>query len=717
MAPKWTASWGLKVLLVLGLLAGAGWLWQSGWLSQIDLQWVQDRQAQFEAYYQAHRAYTLTLFFLFYSFAVAVSLPGAVWLTLLSGALFGLEVGLLIASFASTLGASLAFLLSRWLLRDWVQKRFKKRLKTLNQGLQRDGLFYLATLRLVPIFPFFVINLLMGLTQIPLRTFYWVSQLSMLPGTAVYVYAGLKLGEIQSASDFTDPRLLLAFALLGAFPWFAKWGLWRFAQHRLYQPYHKPKSFDFDLLAIGAGSGGLVSAYIAQVVGAKGAIVEQAKMGGDCLNTGCVPSKSLLQTAKLLRLNRQAAALGLEPAQFKVDFGSVMASVQRRIDAVAPHDSVERYRALGVEVYAGQAKVLDPWRVEVAGQVLTSRCLVIATGAKPRVPQIKGLKSIPFRTSETLWQLKELPQRLLVLGGGPIGCELAQAFASLGSKVTQIDRGGRLLKREDPAASALIQAALSLDGVEVRLNSEVTQFELRDGQPWALGTIKQDPFEFPFDLCLIALGRVPEGGGLGLQDLGVEVDRGALRPDAYQRTRFPNILVAGDVSGGYQFTHAASHQAWYAAVNGLFAPLKKFAVDNRVMPWCTFTDPEVARVGLNEAEATDQGIAFEVSHYDLADLDRAITDHATEGFVKVLTEPGKDVILGVTIVGAHAGEWIHEWVLAMKHRLGLKKILSCIHLYPTMAEASKYAAGEWKKNHQPERVLKILRRWFTWRRG
>lgn len=664
-------------------------------------------------------------FLLLYIVVTALSLPGAAVMTLAAGALFGVVWGTIIVSFASSIGATLAFLVSRYLLRDTVQHRFGERLKPLNDGIHKEGAFYLFTLRLVPVFPFFLINLLMGLTPIRAATFYWVSQVGMLAGTLVYVNAGTQLAQLDSLSGILSPTLLASFALLGLFPLIAKKLLAVIKARRVYANYQKPAHFDRNLIVIGAGAGGLVTAYIAAAVKAKVTLIEAHKMGGDCLNFGCIPSKALIKSAKLAHQIRQADHYGLESSNPGFSFRKVMQRVHDVIAKVEPHDSVERYEGLGVEVIQGYATLVDPWTVEIQrndGQVqrLTSRSVVLATGARPFVPPLPGLEEVGYVTSDTLWdefsQLDDAPKRLVVLGGGPIGCELAHAMARLGSEVIQVERGDRIMAREDEEVSLLASLALMRDGVTILTGYDAVRCE-KQGDKKCL-VVSQDGKEklIEFDALLCAVGRVARLEGYGLEALGIETNRTIVTND-YLETLYPNIFAAGDVAGPYQFTHTAAHQAWYAAVNALFGQFKKFKVDYRVIPWTTFIDPEVARVGLNEQEAKEKGIAYEVTRYGLDDLDRAIADGAAHGFVKVLTEPGKDRILGVTIVGEHGGDLMAEFVLAMKHGLGLNKILGTIHTYPTWAEANKYAAGEWKRAHAPERVLTWLKKYHSWRRG
>ncbi|MBP9905357.1 MAG: FAD-dependent oxidoreductase [Rhodoferax sp.] len=680
---------------------------------------------QFEAQRAASPLLVGLGFFAVYVVVTALSLPGAVIMTLAAGALFGLAVGTVIVSFASSIGATLAFLASRYVLRDSIQRRFGERLKAINDGMAKDGMLYLFTLRLVPIFPFFLVNLLMGLTPVRTLSYYWVSQLGMLAGTLVYINAGTQLAQITSLSGIVSPGLLFSFALLGVFPMLAKQFMGFLQGRRIYAKWQRPDKFDRNLIVIGGGAAGLVTSYIAAAVKARVTLVEAHKMGGDCLNYGCVPSKALIKSARIANQMRHAGNYGLTATEPEFSFGKVMARVHEVIAAVAPHDSVERYTRLGVEVLAGYAKIVDPWTVEIhlnqgGTQRLTTRSIVIAAGARPFVPPLPGLDDVGYVTSDTLWdefaKLDTPPARLVVLGGGPIGCELAQSFARLCSKVTQIEMAPRIMMREDIEVSDLARDALTRDGVAVLTSHKALRCE-RDGERKVIVVEHQGQEKrIEFDALLCAVGRVARLQGYGLEDLGIPTQRTVAVND-YLETLYPNIYAAGDVAGPYQFTHTAAHMAWYAAVNALLGDFKKFKVDYSVVPWATFIEPEVARVGLNEQKAKEKGIAHEVTRYGIDDLDRAIADGTANGFVKVLTVPGKDRILGVTIVGEHAGDLLAEFVLAMKHGLGLNKILGTIHTYPTLAEANKFAAGEWKRAHAPQTVLSWLARFHTWKRG
>ena len=668
--------------------------------------------------YRARPLQTIGLYVAIYIVIASLSLPGATVMTLASGAIFGLWVGIPAAVISASIGATVALWTARYLFRDSVRQRFGDRMAAINVGIERDGAIYLFTLRLVPIFPFFVINLLMGLTAIRAGTFFWISLLGMLPATTIYVNAGTQLGALTRLSDILSPPLIGSFALLAAFPWLARWAVARIKARGMHARWRKPSRFDRNLVVIGAGAAGLVTSYVAATTRAKVTLIEGYKMGGDCLNFGCVPSKALLRSAAFLQQARQASGLGIARVTVDYNFGDVMARVHRIINTVEPHDSVERYTKLGVEVIHGNARITSPWTVEVNGQTVSTRAIVIATGARPTIPRIPGLEEVRYYTSETIWSLVERPEHLVVLGGGPVGCELAQAFARLDCQVTQVVRTG-LMGREDADAVALVEAALRADGVRVLTQTDAIRCERETGMQLLVVRYEDGTEEaLPFDATLCAVGRSARTEGFGLEELGIPVSpKHTIETDAWLQTLYPNIYACGDVAGPYQFTHTAAHQGWYASANALFGGLKRFKVDYSVIPWATFTSPEVARVGLSEDEARERGIACEVTRYDLKDLDRAIADEAAHGFVKVLSIPGKDRILGVTIVGEHASDLLAEFVLAMKHGLGLNKILGTIHTYPTWSEANKYAAGEWRRAHVPYRLLDWAEKYHAWRRG
>ncbi|OLQ70524.1 dihydrolipoyl dehydrogenase [Photobacterium proteolyticum] len=665
-----------------------------------------------------------SVYFVLYVIVTALSLPGAAIMTLLGAALFGFWWSLLLVSFASTIGATLAFLFSRFILRDWVQSKFGHRLAPINAGIAKDGPIYLFTLRLIPVFPFFVVNLLMGLTPISTRMFYLVSQVGMLAGTMVYINAGTQLGEIESLSGIISAPVLISLALLGLFPLVAKFVINQINQRRVYANWQRPSQFDQNMVVIGAGAGGLVSSYIAAAVKARVTLIERHKMGGDCLNTGCVPSKAIIRAAHTMAEISRANEFGISTGKPDVNFEKVMARVHKVIAKIEPHDSIERYSKLGVNCIEGDAKILSPWEVEVNGKRITTRNIVIATGARPLVPNIPGIDTVNYLTSDSIWSLKAQPKRLLVLGGGPIGCELAQSFSRLGSEVTLVEMADQLLIREDNDAAELVKQSLHNDGVDIKLGHRAMRFESvteQDGNMVQRAYLdfndEKQQVVVEFDTVMLALGRIANVQGFGLEELGITTtDRGTVQVNEYLQTEYPNIYAVGDVAGPFQLTHAAAHQAWYAAVNGLFGQFKKFKADYSVLPAATYTSPEVARVGINEKEAEAQGIDYEVVTYGIDDLDRAITDGEDHGFIKVITPKGKDKILGATVVGNNAGELLAEFTLAMRHGLGLNKILGTVHPYPTMSEAAKYTAGVWKQANAPKGLLAWVEKYHGWMR-
>jgi len=684
----------------------------------LTLEYIKTQQQQIDAYYAENSVLTIAGFFVIYVLVTAASLPGAAILTLTAGAIFGLATGLVIVSFASSIGASLAFLVSRYLFQESIQEKFGNSLKSINDGIAKDGAFYLFALRLVPAFPFFVINLVMGLTPIKLKTFYWVSQVGMLAGTIVYVNAGTQLAQIESPAGILSPGLILSFVLLALLPFIGKKIVAVLNARKALAGFKKPEHFDTNLVVVGAGSAGLVTAYIAAAVKAKVTLIEKHKMGGDCLNTGCVPSKAVIRSAKFMSHISRSAEFGIKEARADFEFADVMERVANVIKKIEHHDSVERFTGLGVDVVQGEARITSPWSVEVNGETINTKNIVVASGARPFVPPIEGIENVDYYTSDNLWELREKPNRLVVLGGGPIGSELTQAFSRLDISVTQVEMLPRILLREDPEVSELVQNQLIKEGVNIKVNHKAKQFIQRDGKQVLITDHEGSDVEIEFDVLIVAVGRAPNTAGFGLEELGVRLNSNkTIETNEYLQSSIPTIYACGDVAGPYQFTHVAAHQAWYASVNTLFGALKQFKTDYRVIPWATFTEPEVARVGLNETEAREQGIEYEVTTYGIDDLDRAIADSEAHGFVKVLTVPGKDKILGVTIVGEHAGDLIAEYVLAMKHGLGLNKILGTIHIYPTLAEANKFAAGEWKKAHAPEKLLEWVGKFHAWRRG
>ena len=709
----------MKKILILAIVAGLIVVYFVFDLGQyLDLDYFKQQQERIMAYRESFPMRTAAIFFIAYILVTGLSLPGAAIATLVGGAIFGLLWGTVLVSFASVIGASCAFLVSRHILRDTIQSRYGDRLRTINEGCEKDGAVYLFTLRMVPLFPFFLINLLMGLTPMRLGMFFIVSQIGMLPGTIVYVNAGTQIAKIDSLGSILSPALIASFVLLGIFPLISKKIIDAFKARKALGKYKKPKKFEFNTVVIGAGSAGLVAAYIAAAVKAKVALIEKAKMGGDCLNTGCVPSKAIIRTAKFLSHQKRSKEFGVHTASAEFDFKEVMDRVRSIIGVIQHHDSVERYTGLGVDCFAGHATIESPYCVDVDGKKLTTRSIVIASGAEPAVPPLPGIDDVNYYTSDTIWEIDELPKRLLVLGGGPIGCELSQAFVRLGSNVTQVQRLPRIMPREDAEYSEMVLKQFIEDGVDVRLEHLAKEFITENGANVLVCEHNGEEVQIEFDTLLIAVGRRARISGFGIDQLGIELSSNrTIEINEFLETNFPNIYAVGDVAGPYQFTHFGAHQATSAATNALLRPFYRRRVDYSVIPWATFTEPEVARVGLNEQEAKQKGIDYEATVYDFKDLSRAIADSEARGEIKVLTPPGKDKILGVTIAGEHAGDLISEFILAMQCGIGLNKILGTIHIYPTLAESVRFVAGNWKRKQVSERTMKILRGFNKWRRG
>lgn len=707
----------VKIALLIFIALAMAYLISNDFTQYLTLDYLKTHQMHFATYYENHQLFTISLYFCLYVLVTMLSLPGAAVMTLAGGALFGVGVGTLLVSFASTVGATLAFLLSRLVLRDFVQSKFGKYLGSFNAGLEKEGALYLFTLRLIPLFPFFVINLVMGLSKIKTSTFYLVSQLGMLPGTVIYVNAGGQLASIDSLSGILSPRVVGSLVLLGLFPLIAKKIISIIKAKKVYRRFSRPKKFDYDMVAIGGGSAGLVSAYICATLKAKVALIEKHKMGGDCLNTGCVPSKALIKSASVAHQMRRADKYGLKPVEVDFDFKKVMQRVQNVIKKIEPHDSIERYTNLGVDCLTGTAKILSPWEIEINSKVITTKNITIATGAKPFVPPLKGIEQVSILTSDNLWQLTELPQKMIILGGGPVGCEMAQSFSRLGSQVTQVEMGEQILAAEDLEVAQIVQQKFESEGVEVLTYHQAVEIQVREDKKFLIIDHHGEKVEREFDQILFAVGRSANVTGFGLEELGVKLRANkTIEANEFLQTNFPNIYVAGDVTGPYQLTHTASHQAWFCAVNALFGKFKKFKVDYSVIPWATYTDPEVATVGLNEKQAKKAGIPYDLTVYGVDDLDRAIADSEDHGIVRVLTKPGSDIILGATIVANHASDLMLEFIAAMKHGFGLNKILGTIHIYPTMGEANKFLAGNWKRTQTSPKVFQWLERYHRWMR-
>ena len=634
-----------------------------------------------------------------YIVIVALSLPGAAAMTLAAGALFGLVEGVALASIASTIGATLAMLAARFVARDWVRGKFPKAVAVVDKGFAKEGAVYLLTLRLAPVFPFFLVNLAMGLTAMPVARYALVTWAGALPGTIAYTFAGTALARIERPSDALSPGLIAALFGLALVPILGKWVTHRLQRRRIFAGFTRPRQYDANLIVIGAGSGGLVASLVAAQLKAKVVLIERAEMGGDCLNTGCVPSKALIRAARSIDEVRKAPRFGVDVTQPSVDFAAVMRCVGQSIAAIAPNDSVERFTGLGVDVRVGHARMVDPWSISIdRGVPISAPEIIIATGAAPIVPDIPGMATSGFVTSETLWTrlaaMTQAPRRVVVLGGGPIGCELGQALQRLGSQVTIVANADHVLERDEIEASDIVARSLEADGVTVLLKREVSKVDD--------GALDLGEERVPFDLLIVAAGRKPRLDGFGL--------------DAFAYQDMPHIRLVGDAAGGEQFTHFAGHSGAIAAINALIGRFGRLKTDTLV-PRVTFTSPEVAAVGLTQAQAEAGQRKVEIFHYPLAEVDRAVIDEVGEGLVKLVVAAGSDRVLGATIVAPNAGDLIVPWILAIKQGVGLKAMQSLIHPYPTLSEAGRAAAGEYRKAHSSARMLRLAARWNAWRRG
>jgi pyruvate/2-oxoglutarate dehydrogenase complex dihydrolipoamide dehydrogenase (E3) component len=472
----------------------------------------------------------------------------------------------------------------------------------------------------------------------------------------------------------------------------------------------------YNLVVIGAGTAGLVTAAGAAGLGAKVALIERELLGGDCLNVGCVPSKGLISAARAMRSVRYAGQFGVHGARgARVDFSHVMERMRRLRARIGPHDSATRFSDLGIDVYFGQGTFKGSNSVQVGDQTLDFKRAVIATGARASAPPIPGLDSVEYLTNESIFSLTELPRRLGVIGAGPIGCELAQSFALFGSEVYLVEATHGILPREDPDAAKIVQAAMVRDGVNFLCCSRNTEVKPGDNDTIRLTLDSHNKnYDQTVDELLVAVGRAPNVDNLGLEKVGVEFDKLGVQVNDRLQTTNPNIYAAGDICSPYKFTHAADFMARIVIQNALFMGRAK--ASSLVIPWATYTSPEIAHVGLYPKEAEEKGIAIQTFTQEFSDVDRAILEGETEGFVRVHSQQGTDKILGCTIVAKNAGDMISEVALAMTHGLGLKKIASTIHPYPTQAEAIRKIGDQYSRTRLTPFVKSLLNKWLSWTR-
>jgi pyruvate/2-oxoglutarate dehydrogenase complex dihydrolipoamide dehydrogenase (E3) component/uncharacterized membrane protein YdjX (TVP38/TMEM64 family) len=676
----------------------------------LHLEYLQQNITMFRQQVDKNLTLSVIIYIVLYVLVSVFAIPGAAVLTLLSGALFGFSLGFAASIVGSTLGAIGAFIVTRYLIGDYINQKFILHSQKIKKEFEKNGDAYLLTLRIVPIFPFFLVNILMGLTPIRFKNYMIISCLGMMPASAVYTYAGLSFAHLKSIEGILTPPIFIAFFLLGLLPHFGRMIIWNFNRHRLYKPFIKPKRFQYNAVVIGAGSAGLVTANICSTLGAKVAIIEKDSMGGDCLNRGCVPSKTLIHSSRLAHSISKSQGFGIELKDSVYNFAQTMKNIKETIKKIEPNDSIARYESLGVHCFSGEAKIISPWEVLINNKTITTKNIVIATGSSPRKLDVPGVASIEPLTSDTFWNLIKRPDHLVVIGGGAIGCEISQAMVRLGSKVTMLVRGKKLLEEVESSASLILERALKDEGVEIHFNTQVTSFEKTHELKMVYYKQNEEQLNMTFDEVLLAIGRKSSVSTLS-DTLKFDLnENGTLKTNDYLQTNYHNIYACGDITGKFQFTHFASHQAKYVALNIVFGLLKKFKVDNSFVPKCIYTSPEIASVGKSEFELKENGTEFDEAIFFMKDLDRAVIEKEENGYVKILTTKKSGKILGVTIVGAQASLMIQEFILAMENGLTLDKILQSIHPYPGFNEANKFAAGAWKKNQLTPRKIKWLER-------
>lgn len=694
-----------------------------------------------------------------YVVATVLFVPGSL-LTLGAGAVFGVALGSVCVSISATLGATAAFLVGRYLARDAIARKIEKHEKfaTIDRAVADEGWKIVLLTRLSPVFPFTLLNYAFGLTRVKLSHYVLASWIGMIPGTVMYVYLGSLVNVGAGHRQRTTGEWvlygvgLLATVTVTVFvtrlarrALAKKIGSTETVQSskeimsvpsapvlvrpadahnaRLVSNVHPPDWQNpspapcYNLVVIGAGTAGLVTAAGAAGLGAKVALVEKSLLGGDCLNVGCVPSKAVIRSGRAVFDAKEAGPFGVRVGKpVEIDFSAVMERMRKLRADLSPHDSAQRFANLGVDVFLGEARFASPDTVEVAGQTLRFKRAVIATGARAVEPPILGLAEAGYLTNETVFNLTQRPARLAVIGGGPIGCELAQAFQRLGSQVSLLHKNAHLLDREDMEAAALVQKAFIREGVALHLNATITRVERSAGGKLVYYEAQGKEETLAVDEILAGAGRAPNIEGLNLEAAGVRYDRrkGVLVNDCLQ-TSNPHIYGAGDVCLAWKFTHAADFSARIVIQNALFLGRKK--ASTLTMPWCTYTDPEIAHVGLYERDARERGVEVDTYVREFKEVDRAVLDGEEDGFVKFHVKKGHDEILGATIVARHAGEMISEISVAMAARIGLGKLASVIHPYPTQAEALRQCGDAYNRTRLTPTVKKWMGRWLAWQRS
>lgn len=707
-----------KILLLICILSIYIGFYATGSYEIFNLRFLQLKLSDIQSYELSNPLMSILISIVIYAFVSGLSVPGASILTLLNGAVFGLLKGIIITSFASSIGATIAMLISRYLFQDFVRKKYQINYQRIQEEFVKNGLIYLLSLRLIPIFPFFVVNLVMGITNISIKRFYFISQLGMLPGTFAYVNAGLQLSRLKTISNIISYQFLSSILILLLIPWISRFFIMTIKRNRVYRKYKefRPDHFEYDMVVIGAGAAGLVTSNICANLKAKVALIEKHKMGGDCLNTGCVPSKTIIHTAQMIYTAKKTKQFGISIIDSGFDFKKVMEKVYQKIREIEPHDSKERYEEMGISCFVGNAKIRNPWTIQIGDKIITTRNITIATGAFPSTPEIEGLNEINYYTSDSIWKLDKCPRRMLILGAGPIGLELAQVFTRLGAKVIILEKNENILLNEDEIVSKYVMDFFKSEGVEILTSHTIKSFSKNLNDINCICDYNKEEKIIRSDCVLIAVGRQARVRGFGLEDLGIELSKkGDIIVNQFMQTNYPNIFACGDVVGPFQFTSTAAYQAKYCAINGLFGKFKKITINYNTIPRCIYTDPEIATVGLSEKLAIRLGIEYDITKFNFDELDRAITDSQTKGFIQVLTVKGKDKILGATIVGSQASNLISELTLSMNNNIGLSKLLNTIHPYPTMSEAIFYVASNWRKNHVPNWIKKCLEIYFSLR--
>ncbi len=690
-----------------------------------------------------------------YAVLTVAMIPGSA-LTIGSGLIFGFWKGFAVVTVGANLGALGAFLLARTLFRERAEAlaRGQKTFRAVDSAIAREGFRIVLLLRLSPVFPFTVLNVLLGVTGISAASYVLANLIGMLPGTLMFVYLGT-LGEAAAGTQSLGQTVLRIVGLAatvvvtvvitriarralkaasldgganpGVAPEAAPVGAGAKtipgdAYDQALLASVKPTAHvnpipqdRYNLVVIGAGTAGLVTAAGGAGLGAKVALIEKHMFGGDCLNVGCVPSKGIIRAGRAAAAVREAGAFGIRLAgEPRIDFAATMERMRRLRAGIAPHDSVKRFSELGIDVYLGEGRFTGPDEIEVGGNKLRFQAAVIATGARATFPRIPGIEEVEPLTNENVFTLTELPRSLILLGAGAIGCEMAQTFRRLGSEVTIVIRGNRIMTREDPDAALIVQRKFEQEGIRVLTGSAIKRAEKRGGKKVIV--IERDGSEesVEADQILIGMGRAPNVEGLGLSAAGIAYGTEGVTVDANMRTTNPRVFAAGDICSRLKFTHAADAQARIVLRNALF--FGRARATDLVIPWCTYTDPEIAHVGCYEKEARDRGLAVTTFTVPLEDVDRAILDGETEGFGRIHLKSGTDRILGATVVASHAGDMIGELTMAIQNGLGAGKLASVIHPYPTQGEVVRKLGDAYMRTKLTPGVKRIMARILRWRR-